>query len=78
MYLYCVIQRQLLYVVKSYIQRAQYFSHTEVLIIKVYRKKVLLIPPNLSYMCAWIVYMQLNIVYPACHIIELLYPFTVI
>ena len=27
---------------------SQYFSHTEVLIIKVYRKKVLLIPPNPS------------------------------
>ena len=28
----------------------RYFSHTEVLIIKVYRKKVLLIPPNPSNM----------------------------
>ena len=27
---------------------SQYFSHTEVLNIKVYRKKVLLIPPNPS------------------------------
>ena len=26
---------------------SQYFSHIEVLIIKVYRKKALLIPPNL-------------------------------
>ena len=49
---------QLLYAVKSYtyfhlvnilvniLVMPRYFSHTEVLIIKVYRKKVLLIPPN--------------------------------